>query len=77
MGYGEAFDVLAGRIDIAEAKARDVARTWAYARRQRTWFRSEPDITWLEAGEGSVAAAAEALAPFLREAGRADYAGPV
>ncbi len=75
MGYREAFDVLARRSDIEEAKARDARRTWAYARRQRTWFRAEPDIAWLEAGEGSMAAATAILAPFLRSIGRDDYAG--
>jgi len=75
MGYREAFDVLAGRCSLEEAKARDARRTWAYARRQRTWFRAESDVEWLEAGEGSVGLAAAALAPFLQGIGRADYAG--
>ena len=47
MGYREAFDVLAGRSDIEAAKATDASRTWAYARRQRTWFRRF-DIAWLD-----------------------------
>ena len=75
MGYREAFDVLAGRTDLATAKATDVSRTWAYARRQRTWFRSEPGIDWLDAGEGVRRAAHEALAPWLEQIGRGDYAG--
>jgi tRNA dimethylallyltransferase len=75
LGYREAFDVLAGRATAAEAVARDTQRTWAYARRQATWFRSEPDVTWLEAGEGMTAAALAAAAPFLDSAGRG-YAGP-
>lgn len=75
MGYREAFDVLAGRSDVESAKAVDASRTWAYARRQRTWFRSEPEIAWLEAGEGSARAAREHLAPWLEEIGRGDYAG--
>ncbi|MEX1343592.1 MAG: tRNA (adenosine(37)-N6)-dimethylallyltransferase MiaA [Candidatus Limnocylindrales bacterium] len=75
MGYREAFDVLAGRADPESAKATDAARTWSYARRQRTWFRSEPGITWIEAGEGSLAAARTTIAPWLEEIGRDDYAG--
>jgi tRNA dimethylallyltransferase len=75
LGYREAFDVLAGRIDIETAKARDAVRTWAYARRQRTWFRAEPDIGWLDAGQGTMSAAAAHLAPFLGDIGRAHYAG--
>ena len=76
MGYREAFDVLAGRIDVPTAKACDAQRTWAYARRQRTWFRSEPGISWLSAGEGSAAQARRVLSPFLGDIGRDQYAGP-
>ena len=75
MGYHEAFDVLAGRATIAEAKAVDAKRTLAYARRQRTWFRSEPDIEWLDAGEGAAAVARSTLSRFLRATGRDVYAG--
>jgi tRNA dimethylallyltransferase len=75
MGYREAFEVLAGRGDLASAKAADAQRTWVYARRQGTWFRSEPDIHWLAAGEGCVSRARQVLAPFLRSLGRDDYAG--
>jgi len=75
MGYREAFDVLAGRSDVETAKSTDVKRTWAYAKRQRTWFRSEPGVAWIEAGERSTSAAADALEPWLREIGRDDYAG--
>jgi tRNA dimethylallyltransferase len=48
IGYREAFDVLSGRATVDEAITRDVARTRAYAKRQRTWFRSEPHIQWLD-----------------------------
>ncbi|CAN5777377.1 tRNA (adenosine(37)-N6)-dimethylallyltransferase MiaA [soil metagenome] len=78
MGYREAFDVLAGRSDVATAVERTIARSVAYARRQRTWFRSEPGVTWLDPGEGgSVAAATDLMGRFLRAAAgswsRADY----
>ncbi len=69
MGYREAFDVLAGRRDPASARAVDAQRTWAYARRQRTWFRSEPEVHWLEAGEGLADRAWSVLTPFLRAVG--------
>jgi tRNA A37 N6-isopentenylltransferase MiaA len=67
--------VLAGRSDLESAKATDASRTWAYARRQRTWFRSEQGISWLEAGEGASDAARRTLAPWLEHIGRDDYAG--
>jgi tRNA dimethylallyltransferase len=75
MGYREAFDVLVGRVDLASAKAIDAQRTWVYARRQGTWFRSEPGIHWLASGEGCLSHAWRVLAPFLRSLGRDDYAG--
>ena len=75
MGYREAFDVLAGRRDLGAAKALDAQRTWAYARRQRTWFRSEPEVHWLATGEGVTARAWDVLGPFLRGVGRDGYAG--
>jgi tRNA dimethylallyltransferase len=53
IGYREAFDVLAGCRTEAEGAEAAAGRTWAYARRQRTWFRREPDVTWLDATEGS------------------------
>jgi tRNA dimethylallyltransferase len=74
MGYREAFDVLAGRCDLRRAKAVDAQRTWAYARRQRTWFRSEPDIRWLEAGEGLPERAGAVVEPFLQHIGHGGYA---
>ena len=48
-GYREAFDVLDGKISLEEGIARDAARTRQLGRRQRTWFRAEPDINWLDA----------------------------
>lgn len=50
MGYREAFDVLAGRATLEQAIAVDAQRTRAYAKRQMTWFRAEPDIHWLPPG---------------------------
>jgi tRNA dimethylallyltransferase len=75
MGYREAFDVLAGRSSTEDAMATDAARTWAYARRQGTWFRAESDIEWLPPGEATGTAARLLVASFI-EASAADvYAG--
>jgi len=41
LGYGEVLAVSRGKIDREEALARIVSSTWAYARRQRTWFRHQ------------------------------------
>ena len=51
IGYHEAWDVADGRTTVDEAIALDARRNVAFAKRQRTWFRSEPDITWLDATE--------------------------
>jgi tRNA dimethylallyltransferase len=47
IGYREAWAFLDGQIDRETAIKRDAARNVAFARRQATWFRAEPDIEWL------------------------------
>ena len=53
IGYREAWAVLDGRLDREAAIAEDARRNAAFAKRQRTWFRSEPDMTWLDAAAPS------------------------
>ena len=49
IGYREAWAVADGAASLDEAVDLDARRNLAFARRQATWFRSEPDITWLDA----------------------------
>ena len=49
IGYLEAWSVADGSRSLDQAVADDAARNVAFAKRQRTWFRSEPDIQWLNA----------------------------
>jgi tRNA dimethylallyltransferase len=49
VGYREAWAVIDGRLSLDQAIDEDIRRNVAFARRQRTWFRSEPDIAWLAA----------------------------
>jgi hypothetical protein len=42
IGYAEAFAVLDGDLPERDLAATIAARTWTYARRQRSWFRSDP-----------------------------------
>lgn len=42
IGYQEAFAVLAGRAPHQDLATTIATRTWRYARRQRSWFRSDP-----------------------------------
>ena len=48
IGYREAWAILDGELDRDEAIELDVRRNIAFAKRQRTWFRSEPGIAWLD-----------------------------
>ena len=48
IGYREAWDVLDGARTTEQAIALDVQRNVAFAKRQRTWFRAEPGVTWLD-----------------------------
>src|SRR4029078_5882140 len=49
IGYREAWAVLDGELTRDAAIDLDAQRNLAFSKRQRTWFRSEPDITWLDA----------------------------
>jgi len=48
IGYREAWSVIDGERTLDEAVEENVRRNIGFAKRQRTWFRSEPDITWLD-----------------------------
>lgn len=51
IGYAEVFDCLRGRCSIEEAKARMVVRTRRLAKKQRTWFRHQANVTWVDVSE--------------------------
>jgi tRNA dimethylallyltransferase len=51
IGYHEAWAVLDGELTRQAAIDLDAQRNLAFAKRQRTWFRTEPGIAWLEAGD--------------------------
>jgi tRNA dimethylallyltransferase len=65
IGYAEAWAFLDGDIDREAAIERDAARNVAFAKRQRTWFRREPDIEWLDPSAGDPLPRALALAGRL------------
>ncbi len=67
IGYREAWAVLDGTLDREAAIALDATRNAAFARRQRTWFRSEPGIAWLDAETDPTPSAAALVARFLSE----------
>jgi tRNA dimethylallyltransferase len=49
LGYRELLDHLTGNLALDAAVDEAVRRTRAFARRQRSWFRRDPRITWLGA----------------------------
>ena len=51
-GYGEAVRHLAGEWSLEEAIEVTARRTRQYAKRQLTWFRRDPRIMWVAAGDG-------------------------
>jgi tRNA dimethylallyltransferase len=57
IGYREAWALLDGEIDRETAIERDIARNVGFAKRQRTWFRRERAITWLDATDHAAALA--------------------
>jgi tRNA dimethylallyltransferase len=73
VGYREAWAVIDGRLSLEAAIDEDIRRNVAFARRQRTWFRSEPGIAWLDATADPLARARDAAVSL---AGRVRRPGP-
>ncbi len=48
IGYAEAIACLKGTMTRATAQAETIRRTWQLARRQRTWFRHQASVRWIE-----------------------------
>lgn len=70
-GYRQALQVLRGELDLRKALYYAQRNTRRYAKRQWTWFRHEPGVTWLN-GFGdqpeTQRAAADLVRRFLEEA---------
>jgi tRNA dimethylallyltransferase len=49
LGYQQVLRFLAGECDEAQARAETVRATRRFVRRQRSWFRRDPRIHWLDA----------------------------
>ncbi|HEY9845541.1 MAG TPA: tRNA (adenosine(37)-N6)-dimethylallyltransferase MiaA [Candidatus Caenarcaniphilales bacterium] len=49
LGYREIAQHLAGEISLAQAQALTTLHTRQFAKRQRTWFRADPQIHWFDA----------------------------
>ena len=65
IGYRQVADYLAGECDLESARRLILKATLQYAKRQLTWFRSEPGVVWF-AGSGDEPEVAEAIERYLR-----------
>jgi tRNA dimethylallyltransferase len=65
IGYREAWAVLDRTSTIDDAVVVDTQRNVAFAKRQRTWFRAEPGIAWLDGADDPEPAARAIVAAFL------------
>lgn len=65
IGYREAWAVLDGQLSREAAIEEDARRNLAFAKRQRTWFRREPDVAWLDPRSGAVPDAVARIATTL------------
>ncbi|HKB16597.1 MAG TPA: tRNA (adenosine(37)-N6)-dimethylallyltransferase MiaA [Planctomycetota bacterium] len=57
LGYREVLDHLAGRLSLADCRLAVIKATREFARRQMTWFRSYPDLRWVDVGEDDLPSA--------------------
>jgi tRNA dimethylallyltransferase len=64
IGYAQVIAALDGEHDIAQAQESTFTGTRRYVRRQRSWFRRDPRVHWLDA------ATPDLLGQALRAAGR-------
>ncbi len=51
IGYAQVLEYLDGGYDLAHARERTFIGTRRYVRRQRSWFRRDPRIHWLDGGD--------------------------
>jgi len=66
LGYRHVHRLAAGQLDEREARRLTVRDTARYAKRQRTWFRGEQTVEWIDEKTYDVEGRVEA---FLREGG--------
>jgi tRNA dimethylallyltransferase len=62
LGYQQVLDELDADEDMARAAAATAQATRRFVRRQRSWFRRDKRVTWLDAGRADLVDAARALA---------------
>jgi tRNA dimethylallyltransferase len=61
LGYRQMLRFLDGDWTLEQAREETVRATRRFARRQESWFRRDPRVTWLSAVEGELTARALSL----------------
>jgi len=70
IGYAEAISLIEGRMTQEQAVERTVIRTRQLAKRQRTWFRNQAQVAWVEVrADSGVEELAERVEDLWREHG--------
>ena len=54
LGYAQVLAQFDGDLTAEEARERTVSTTRRFVRRQRSWFRRDPAITWFDAGRADL-----------------------
>jgi tRNA dimethylallyltransferase len=74
LGYAQVLRVLAGEWELPYAQAETVTATRRFARRQEAWFRRDPRIRWLPAGDADQAELPARALAWYHEAAAAGQA---
>ena len=69
IGYKEVVAALDGQISMEEAREKMKVATHRYAKRQRTWFRKDKRIMWLDADSGNSDTLAQQALAWLATTG--------
>ncbi|HIW75212.1 MULTISPECIES: tRNA (adenosine(37)-N6)-dimethylallyltransferase MiaA [Gordonibacter] len=71
IGYKEIVEAFEGKCSLEEAIERIKVATHRYAKRQRTWFRKDKRIHWIDATEGVADSLAEEALALIKAQGAA------
>lgn len=65
-GYAQAIAVLDGVMDEREAREQVSTATLKLVRKQRTWFRADPRLEWIDVTDGDIDGAAQYIAASVQ-----------
>jgi tRNA dimethylallyltransferase len=72
IGYAEAIDCIRGRCTVDEAVSRTAVRTCQLAKRQRTWFRHQMPVRWVDSTDMDTEQAAAVVLAEWRANGQTE-----